>query len=143
MAGVNRVMLIGNLGADAELRYAQSGGAIMNLRLAVNETWKDQAGERKERTEWCTVVMFGTRAEALAKHLTKGQQVFVEGRLQTRQWEDKEGNKRSTTEIVATNLEFLGGGKRDDGARREAPRPQHRTTRASEVNEPDDFDIPF
>lgn len=112
--GLNRADLIGNLGQDPELRYTNNGQACLNLRIAVNERWQDKSGEKRERTEWFTVVMWGKRAEALNKHLAKGQSVYVSGRLTTRQWEDKDGNKRSTTEIVANELLFLGGGKGGD-----------------------------
>lgn len=119
MSGINRAILVGHLGADPELKYTDSGQAVLRMRLATSESWKDKNGERKERTEWHTVVMWGKRAESLARHLGKGQQVGIEGRIQTRQWEDKTGAKRYSTEIVATDLHFLGGGKsggqRDSG----------------------------
>lgn len=115
--GLNKVMLIGNLGQDPELRYSQGGGAILRLRLATTERYVTKGGEKQERTEWHTAVMFGTRAEALNKYLTKGQTVYIEGRLQTRQWEDKDGNKRSTTEVIANELLFLGGGRGGGGGR--------------------------
>lgn len=118
--GLNKVMLIGNLGADPELRYSQGGGAIMNLRIATTERYVTKGGEKQERTEWHRVVMFGTRADALNKYLSKGQTVYIEGRLQTRSWEDKDGNKRYSTEVVANDLLFLGGG-RGRGAGGEAP----------------------
>jgi single-strand DNA-binding protein len=122
--GLNKVQLIGHLGMDPELRFGQGGGAILRMRLATSESWvKD--GAKQERTEWHTVVMFGTRAEALEKHLAKGERIYIEGRLQTRTWEDKDGGKRSATEIIANELLFLGGGKRDGGGER---REQHRTT---------------
>jgi len=111
--GLNKVMLIGNLGQDPELRYTQKQSAVLNMRLATNETWL-QDGEKKERTEWHSVVVFGKRAEALGKFLTKGTSMYVEGRLQTRQWEDKSGGKRSTTEIIANEIILLGG-KRGGG----------------------------
>ena len=124
MAGsVNKVILVGNLGADPEVRHTQDGRPIVNLRLATSESWRDKSsGERKERTEWHTVIMWGKRGEALGKFLTKGSKICAEGRLQTRSWEDKTGNKRYTTEIVATNVILLGsrpggggGGGYDDG----------------------------
>lgn len=107
--GLNKVMLIGNLGMDPELKYTQGGAAILRMRLATTERYVTKGGEKQERTEWHTVIMWGNRAEALQKFLTKGQTVYVEGRLQTRPWEDKDGNKRTTTEIVANELLFLGG----------------------------------
>ena len=119
--GLNRVILIGNLGQDPEVRYTQGGQAILNMRIATSESWVDREGERKERTEWHTVIMWGKRGEALGKFLTKGSKLCAEGRLQTRSWEDKSGNKRYTTEIVANNIVLLGGrpggggGGYDDG----------------------------
>jgi len=122
--GLNRVILIGNLGQDPEVRYTQGGQAILNMRIATSENWLDKDGERKERTEWHTVIMWGKRGEALGKFLSKGSKLCAEGRLQTRSWEDKSGNKRYTTEIVANNIVLLGsrpggggggGGGYDDG----------------------------
>jgi len=110
MSGVNKVILIGNLGADPEMRYTPGGAAVCELRLATNESWTDKKGERQERTEWHRVVVWGKRAEVVSKYLSKGRQVYVEGRIRTRSWEDKEGNKRYTTEIIADNVQFLGGG---------------------------------
>lgn len=107
--GLNRVMLIGNLGQDPELRYTQGGQAVLNLRMATTESFMNRDRERQERTEWHTVVMWGKRGEALAKFLSKGSRLCVEGRLQTRSWEAKDGGKRYTTEIVATNVLMLGG----------------------------------
>ncbi len=109
--GLNKVMLIGNLGADPELRFTQGGAPVLNMRLATTERFVTRGGEKQERTEWHAVIMWGTRAEALNKYLSKGQTVYIEGRLQTRSWEDKDGNKRFKTEIVATELLFLGGGR--------------------------------
>jgi single-strand DNA-binding protein len=108
--GVNKVILIGNLGADPELRYTPSGQAVCDLRLATNEQWTDKNGQKQERTEWHRVVMWGKPAEICKQYLTKGQKLYVEGRLQTRSWDDKEGNKRYSTEIIGTDFMFLGGG---------------------------------
>lgn len=107
--GLNKVLLIGNLGLDPELKYTQGGQAVLRMRLATTERYGNKAGERQERTEWHTVVVWGNRAEALNKFLHKGKTIYVEGRLQTRQWEDKDGGKRSTTEIVANQILLLGG----------------------------------
>ena len=108
--GVNKVILVGNLGADPETRYMPSGGAVTNLRLATTDSWKDkQTGERTDRTEWHSVVLFGRLAEIGAEYLKKGRQVYIEGRLQTRKWQDKEGQDRYTTEIVANDMQMLGG----------------------------------
>jgi single-strand DNA-binding protein len=115
---VNKVILIGRLGADPEVRYTQEGMMVTNLRVATNEYRKDKSGERVDRTEWHRVVAFGKLAEICGNYLSKGRLVFIEGSLRTRQWEDKEGNKRSTTEIMANNMQMLeskGGGVREEG----------------------------
>ncbi len=109
MASVNKVILIGNLGADPEVRYMPSGDAITNIRLATTDTWKDKNGEKQERTEWHRVAFFGKLAEIAGEYLKKGSQVYVEGRLQTRKWQDKDGQDRYTTEIVADRMQMLGG----------------------------------
>jgi len=108
--GVNKVTLIGNLGADPEVRYTAGGSAVANIRLATAETWRDrESGEQQERTEWHRVVFFSRLAEIVGEYLKKGSQVYIEGRLQTRKWQDKEGNDRYTTEIVANEMQMLGG----------------------------------
>ena len=109
MASINKVMLIGNLGKDPEIRYMPSGDAIANLTLATTENWKDKAGEKQEKTEWHRVSMFGRLAEIAGEYLKKGSSVYIEGKLQTRKWQDKEGNDRYTTEIVANEMKMLGG----------------------------------
>ena len=98
MGSVNKVILVGNLGRDAELRYTPGGAAVATLNMATTEVWNDKAGQRQEKTEWHRVVLWGKSAESLTEYLTKGKQIYVEGRLQTRQWDDKDGNKRYTTE---------------------------------------------
>jgi single-strand DNA-binding protein len=108
-AGVNKVILIGNLGRDPELRYTQSGQAVANFTLATTETWNKREGGREERTEWHRIVAWGRTAELCAQYLSKGRTVYVEGRLQTREWENREGQKQKTTEIVALSVQFLGG----------------------------------
>lgn len=109
MAGsVNKVILVGHLGADPEIRYTQSGAPVANLRIATNENWTNKSGQKEERTEWHRVVAWSKLAELAGQYLSKGRQVYVEGRLRTRNWDDKEGNKRYATEIVATNIQFLG-----------------------------------
>jgi len=117
MAGVNKVILVGHLGADPELRYTPSGQGVCELRVATSESWNDKNGQKQERTEWHRIVVWGKRAEICSKYLNKGRQVFVEGRLQTRSYDDKEGHKRYTTEIIANDVQFLGGGKGEGGAR--------------------------
>ncbi len=114
MASVNKVIVLGNLGADPELRYTQSGAAVCNLRIATNERWKDKDGAQQERTEWHSVVVFGRQAENCEKYLKKGRSAYIEGRLQTRDWEDKDGNKRYTTEIVAQTVQFMSTRGEDD-----------------------------
>jgi single-strand DNA-binding protein len=109
MASVNRVILVGNLGRDPELRYIQSGQAVANFSVATNEKWRDKEGNNQERTEWHRIVVWGKSAENCAQYLVKGRSVYIEGKLQTREWEDREGNKRTTTEIVAQTVQFLGG----------------------------------
>jgi single-strand DNA-binding protein len=106
---VNKVLLIGRLGNNPEIRYTNTGTAVANFNLATSENWNDKNGQRQERTEWHRVVVWGKLAELCEKYLSKGRQCFVEGRLQTRSWDDKDGNKRYTTEIVASTIQFLGG----------------------------------
>lgn len=108
MASVNKVILIGNLGKDPETRYMPSGDAITNITLATTDNWKDKNGEKQERTEWHRIAFFGKLAEIAGEYLKKGSQVYVEGRLQTRKWQDKDGQDRYTTEIVADRMQMLG-----------------------------------
>lgn len=116
MASVNKVIILGNLGRDPEVRYSPDGGAIANFSVATTDQWKDKAtGERKENTEWHRVVFFGKTAEIVAQYLKKGSSVYVEGALRTRKWTDKEGAERYTTEIVGDRMQMLGG--RDSGSR--------------------------
>jgi single-strand DNA-binding protein len=107
-SGVNKVILIGRLGQDPEVRYTSSGGAVANFSLATSESWNDKQGQKQERTEWHRVVVWGKIAELCGQYLSKGRQAYIEGRLQTRDWLDKEGHKRYTTEIVAQTVQFLG-----------------------------------
>src|SRR5262249_26497138 len=108
MASVNKVILIGNLGRDPEVRYMPEGGAVTNISIATTDTWKDKSGEKQERTEWHRVAFFGRLAEIAGEYLKKGSQVYVEGALRTRKWQDKEGQERYTTEIVASEMRMLG-----------------------------------
>jgi single-strand DNA-binding protein len=108
--GLNRAILVGNLGMDPELKFTQGGQAVLRIRLATSESYMNKAGERQERTEWHTVIVWGKRAEALNKILSKGRTIWVEGRIQTRSWEDKDGGKRYATEINANNIGLVGGG---------------------------------
>jgi single-strand DNA-binding protein len=124
MASVNKVIIIGNLGRDPETRYMPEGGAITNISVATTETWKDKNGEKQEKTEWHRVAFFGKLAEIAGEYLKKGSQVYVEGRLQTRKWQDKDGADKYTTEIVANVMQMLGsrqgmggGGEREPAER--------------------------
>ncbi len=109
--GINKVILIGNLGADPEVRFTPSGQAVANFRIATSESWNDKtSGQKQERTEWHRIVVWGKLAELCGEYLKKGRQCYVEGRLQTREWTDKEGKKNYTTEVVANTVQFLGGG---------------------------------
>lgn len=141
--GLNRVMLIGNLGQDPELRYTQGGQAVLNLRIATTESFVNRDRERQERTEWHTVVMWGKRGEALSKFLSKGSRLAVEGRLQTRSWEAKDGGKRYTTEIVATNIILLGGRSGGGGGMDDGPPPHTDDFAPSRDDGFGDDDIPF
>ena len=128
MASVNKVILIGNLGRDPEVRYMPSGDAVANITIATTETWKDKAGEKQEQTEWHRVAMFGKTAEIAGEYLKKGSQVYIEGKLQTRKWTDKEGQERYTTEIRADRMQMLGS--RSGGSERMTP-PEDETPRAA------------
>jgi single-strand DNA-binding protein len=114
--GINKVIIVGNVGGDPETRYMPSGSAVTNLTVATNESWKDkQTGEKKERTEWHRVAMFNRLAEIAAEYLRKGSQVYIEGKLRTRKWQDKDGQDRYTTEIIADEMQMLGGRGGDFG----------------------------
>jgi single-strand DNA-binding protein len=152
--GINKVILVGNLGQDPETRYMPSGGAVTNFTLATNESWKDkQTGEQKERTEWHRVAMFNRLAEIAAEYLRKGSQVYVEGKLRTRKWQDKDGNDRYTTEVIADEMQMLGGrgtgyeGGGSGGSSGSSGGGSPRSGQAGPQNPPpiDDFDddIPF
>jgi single-strand DNA-binding protein len=149
---VNKVILVGRLGKDPETRYTSSGQAVCNFSLATDETYKDRAGERQKRTEWHKIVVWAKQAEIAQQYLRKGSLIYVEGRIQTRQWDDKEGQKRTTTEIVATNFRMLGsrgdasaaaagagGGAADSDAHSQTP------TVSEDMAGPEasDEDIPF
>jgi single-strand DNA-binding protein len=132
-AGINRVILVGHLGADPELRHTPSGASVCNFSIATNESWTDKSGEKQERTEWHRIIVWGRTGEACSKHLGKGRQVYVEGRIQTRKWDDKDGITRYLTEIVAQHVQFLGG----NGSRRDDDAPP------TSDDFVDDSDIPF
>ena len=116
MAGVNKVIALGNLGRDPEVKYLEGGTAVANFSMAVTESWKGKDGEKQERTEWIKVVCFGRLAEICGEYLYKGSQIYLEGRIQTREWEDKEGVKKYITEVVMSNMTMLGGGPRTEKA---------------------------
>ena len=148
MAGVNKAILIGNLGRDPELRYTQSGQAVVNFSIATSENWTDKNGERKERTEWHRVVVWGKAGENCAQYLSKGRTVYVEGRIQTREWEDREGQKRTTTEINAQTVTFLGGagaGRSASGAEAEAGTGTSDSSQSAgpDPSPPPQDDVPF
>jgi single-strand DNA-binding protein len=148
--GINKVILIGNLGADPETRYMPSGKAVTNIRIATSDSWKDKTtGEQQERTEWHNVAMFDRLAEIAAEYLRKGSQVYIEGRIRTRKWQDKtDGKDRYTTEIIANEMQMLGsrGGSAGAGAgasSRAAPVPEPVPAGSSGGHGEFDDDIPF
>ena len=161
--GVNKVILVGNLGKDPEIRYSPNGGAVANITIATSESWKDKvSGEKQEKTEWHRVVFFGRLAEIAGEYLKKGAQIYVEGRLQTRKWQDKEGKDRYTTEIVANEMQMLGSregrgapadhGDFDQSASSQESRPAARAPAGAPAGAPSsggggmgdfDDDIPF
>lgn len=113
--GVNKVILVGNLGQDPEVRYMPNGGAVANVTLATSESWKDQQGVQQERTEWHRVVFYKRLAEIVGEYLKKGAQIYIEGSLHTRKWQDQQGNDRYSTDIKANELQMLGSGSKDGG----------------------------
>lgn len=143
--GVNKVILVGHLGADPETRYMPSGSAVTNIRMATSESWKDkQTGEMQERTEWHNVAFFNRLAEIAGEYLRKGSQVYVEGRLRTRKWQDKQGNDRWSTEVVANEMQMLGGRPGADAPARAAAAGGGASAPAPAAGGDDfDDDIPF
>ena len=146
MRGVNKVIMIGACGQDPETRYTPGGTAITNLSLATSEQWKDKAGQKQEKTEWHRVVLFGKVAEIAGQYLNKGSQVYIEGKLQTREWE-KDGVKRYSTEVVVDmqgTMQLLGGKQSgDQPQRQQAHNPQRQSQKAAPADDFDDSDIPF
>jgi single-strand DNA-binding protein len=147
MASVNKVILVGRLGKDPELKYTQSGDAVANFSIATDETWKDQSGEKQQRTEWHNIVAWKKLADICGEYVKKGQQVYIEGKLQTRKWEDQEGNTKYKTEIVANNLVMLGkkednGGGSYEGEERASKKRAPSATSVDDGGITDD-DIPF
>jgi single-strand DNA-binding protein len=155
--GINKVILVGNLGADPDTRYMPSGKAVTNIRIATSESWKDkQTGDQQERTEWHSIVMYDRLGEIAAEYLRKGSQVYIEGKLRTRKWQDKEGKDRYTTEVVANEMQMLGGrggggsggggSSGSGGSESRAPRPpmgEERTAAPPAQEGEFDDDIPF
>ena len=145
--GVNKAIILGSLGQDPDIRYTAGGAAVANISIATNEQWKDkESGEMQERTEWHRVVFFGRLAEIVGEYLRKGSQVYVEGRIQTRKWQDKEGKDRYTTEIVANEMQMLGSKSGGTTASfDQSPQPQQSAPATSGGSSNDDFDddIPF
>ncbi len=154
MGSVNKVILVGNLGRDAELRYTPGGAPVATLNLATTEVWNDKtSGQKQEKTEWHRIVLWGKSAESLSEYLTKGKQIFVEGRLQTRKWQDKDGNDKYTTEIRADRITLLGGGGGGGAGMGGGNRPQRSASAGGggaehepmgePISELTDDDIPF
>lgn len=148
MAGVNKVILVGNLGSDPQVRYTPGGQAVANFNIATSERFNNKAGEKEERTEWHRIVAWGKLAEICQQYLKKGKQVYIEGRLQTRQWEDQQGQKRQTTEIVAQNMQMLGrvgesGGPGGGGGGDFAPQDFGSAESAPQGAATTDDDLPF
>jgi len=140
--GINKVILIGNLGGDPELRSTPSGSAVASFTVATNESWTGKDGQKQERTEWHRVVAWSRLAEICGQYLRKGSQVYIEGRLQTREWEDKQGNQRKTTEIIARDMQMLGGRRDGEGGDRQQ-QPAATPEFAAETVKIEDDDLPF
>ena len=146
MGSVNKVILVGNLGRDAELRYTPGGAAVATLNMATTEVWNDKGGQRQEKTEWHRIVLWGKSAESLAEYLTKGKQIYIEGRLQTRQWDDKDGNKRYVTEVVCESFRMLDSKKDSAGGGGNYSSPSNTSSSNQEgpaTTSAADDDLPF
>ncbi len=144
MSGVNKVILVGNLGGDPQIRYTPQGTAVANFNIATTERFNNKNGERESRTEWHRIVAWGRLAEICNEYLKKGKQVYIEGRIQTRQWDDKDGNKRSTTEIVANNMVMLGrAGDTGDVSPQELQADEEATQEAPAASAGNEDDLPF
>ena len=144
--GINKVILVGNLGADPEVRYMPSGGAVTNIRVATTDSWRDkESGEQQERTEWHSVALFGRLGEIAGEYLRKGRQVYIEGRIRTRKWQDRDGNDRYTTEIIANEMQMLGGRGDTGGAPARPAQAAAPAAAAAGTTDSGDFDddIPF
>lgn len=134
---VNKVILLGRLGQDPELKYTPSGSAVCNFSMATTEGWTDKSGQKQEKTEWHRIVVWGKLAELCNQYLAKGRQAFLEGKLQTRSWDDKEGNKRYTTEILASTVQFIGGASATPGNQMKSSTP----TQGESSNEQQDYQV--
>lgn len=143
MASLNKVMLIGSLGRDPEIRYMPNGDAACNLSVATSESWKDKSGEKQERTEWHRISMFGKLAEIAGKYLAKGSSVYLEGKLQTREWTDKDGVDKYTTEIIADRMQMLGGKEQRHGQQQEQRQESQQSRQQRPTADSFDDDIPF
>jgi single-strand DNA-binding protein len=144
MGSVNKVILVGNLGRDAELRYTPGGAAVAKFSIATTEVWNDKSGQRQERTEWHNIDLWGKQAESLSEYLVKGKQVYVEGRLQTDEYTDKEGTKRKSTKVRCDRVVLLGGGGRASSTDRATGDATPAHSAPSEASEPlTEDDIPF
>jgi single-strand DNA-binding protein len=143
MGSVNKVILVGNLGRDAELKYTPGGAPVAKVSLATTEVWNDKSGQRQEKTEWHSIDIWGKQAESLSEYLVKGKQVYVEGRLQTREWQDKDGNKRKTTEIRADRVVLLGGGGSGRGSFSRQAESSDEGAQHEPATELTEDDIPF
>jgi single-strand DNA-binding protein len=144
MGTVNRVILVGNLGRDAELRYTGGGSPVAKFSMATTETYKGRDGEKKEETEWHRINLWGKSAETLAQYLTKGKQVYVEGRLKTQKWKDKEGNDRTSVEVTADKVTLLGGGPRRENTGSERDEAVHEpAAHDAGAAMPGDDEVPF
>tara|TARA_B100000508_G_scaffold140631_1_gene142473 strand:- start:738 stop:1166 length:429 start_codon:yes stop_codon:yes gene_type:complete len=142
MAGVNKVILVGNLGKDPEVRHLENGTAVANFPIATSESYKDKNGDRQEITEWHNIVLWRGLAEIAEKYLKKGNQVFIEGKLKTRSWQDKEGNTRYTTEVVGDNMTMLGS-RSDSSVAQQVSKDAAKTTTDLPISKDEDDDLPF
>ena len=144
MAAVNKAIILGNLGKDPEVRFTQSGRAVANFTVATTDTWFDQENGRQERTDWHNIVVWGKQAETCGQYLSKGRQVYIEGRIQTRSYDDRDGNKRYVTEIVAQRVQFLGGrGEEGRSGQYESGGASSGAGGYEAPPVPDDDDVPF
>jgi single-strand DNA-binding protein len=147
MGSVNKVILVGNLGRDAEVRYTPGGAAVARFSIATTEVWNDKSGQRQERTEWHNIDLWGKQAESLSEYLVKGKQVYIEGRLQTDEYTDKEGQKKKSTKVRCERVVLLGGGRGGGGSSERGDRSSERVSAPASHDEPSepltDDDIPF